>query len=152
MLIQEMEQQIRKWVERDILQFRWTAVAIFRGLKVEKDRGTLEFWTSKNRYTISFSPTYLGCIAVSRRWRAGEDWHRGNDLHDGPPTEETWSAILKDILSYELESPAEATSQNDLLEAAWGLIANAGNGDWSKETSEWREAANRWRDEYHEKP
>ena len=37
----------------------------------------------------------------------------------------------------------------DLLEEAWGLIANAGMGDWEKETPEWRIAAGRWRDEYH---
>jgi hypothetical protein len=37
----------------------------------------------------------------------------------------------------------------DLTEAAWGIIANAGSGDWSRETPEWQEAAARWRDAYH---
>lgn len=37
----------------------------------------------------------------------------------------------------------------DLNEAAWGLIANAGNGDWTTQTPEWQEAAARWRDRYH---
>ena len=37
----------------------------------------------------------------------------------------------------------------DLPEAAWGLIANAWEGDWSKAPPEWREAAERWRDAYH---
>jgi len=36
-----------------------------------------------------------------------------------------------------------------LLEMAWGIIANAGGGDWKKETCEWQEAAARWRDDYH---
>ena len=36
----------------------------------------------------------------------------------------------------------------DHLEIAWGVIANAGGGDWTKETKEWQEAAARWRDEY----
>lgn len=40
----------------------------------------------------------------------------------------------------------------DLLEVAWGIIANANGGDWSKATDEWREAAERWRDEYHGGP
>lgn len=35
-----------------------------------------------------------------------------------------------------------------LLEIAWGIIANAGGGDWNKETPEWRGAAERWRDRY----
>lgn len=35
------------------------------------------------------------------------------------------------------------------LEAAWGVIANAGGGNWKLEPWEWQEAAARWRDEYH---
>ena len=37
----------------------------------------------------------------------------------------------------------------DHLELAWGLIANAGQGDWNKESEEWTKAANRWRNEWH---
>lgn len=37
----------------------------------------------------------------------------------------------------------------DLAEVAWGIIANANGGDWSKASAEWREAAGRWRDRYH---
>ncbi len=39
----------------------------------------------------------------------------------------------------------------DLLETAWGIIANANGGDWEKASPEWREAAARWRDQYHAK-
>lgn len=39
----------------------------------------------------------------------------------------------------------------DELEAAWGIIANAYHGDWdSLAPKDWREAAERWRDRYHE--
>lgn len=36
-------------------------------------------------------------------------------------------------------------------EAAWGLIANAWDGDWNLagEASGWKKAAGRWRDKYH---
>ena len=37
----------------------------------------------------------------------------------------------------------------DLLEAAWGIIANAGGGNWETQTKEWQKAAARWRDRYH---
>jgi hypothetical protein len=37
-----------------------------------------------------------------------------------------------------------------LLEEGWGVIANAGNGDWDNESQAWREAAVRWRDRYRE--
>ena len=46
--------------------------------------------------------SYLGCIASSRKPRAGEDWTRGNDLSDGDLSLETWHQILGDIVSYEL--------------------------------------------------
>lgn len=36
-----------------------------------------------------------------------------------------------------------------LIDLAWGLIANAGGGDWMTQTAEWREAAGRWREGYH---
>jgi len=37
---------------------------------------------------------------------------------------------------------------DDLLELAWGIIANANGGDWDKATPEWHDAAERWRDRY----
>ena len=39
---------------------------------------------------------------------------------------------------------------NDLPEAAWGLIANAWEGDWDNAPDMWREAAERWRKAYHD--
>ncbi len=38
----------------------------------------------------------------------------------------------------------------DLLDWAWTI--NAGDGDWDKETPEWKTAAERWRDAYHAEP
>lgn len=38
---------------------------------------------------------------------------------------------------------------DDLLMFAWGLIANAGEGDWSRESEEWNIAARKWRDQFH---
>lgn len=37
----------------------------------------------------------------------------------------------------------------DLIEAAWGLIANAYEGDWSKAPRDWKVAAEAWREAYH---
>jgi len=114
-----MEQTLRFWVKRDLGHFN-DVDKLFRSYKVRIEgltgsttRGTLCLWTSKNRYSITFGPTrdsaddkgYLGCIAVSRKWRPGEDWHRGRDLPDGKFNETTWRMILIDIASYEFESP-----------------------------------------------
>ncbi|MDE1904893.1 MAG: hypothetical protein KGH75_00400 [Rhodospirillales bacterium] len=38
---------------------------------------------------------------------------------------------------------------DDLLGSAWGLIANAHGGDWTKASDEWREAAEEWREDFH---
>lgn len=57
---------------------------------------------------------YLGCIASSRKPRAGEEHVRGRDLVDGPLSPETWHSILADIVSYEMvrvhaQPPSAAT-------------------------------------------
>lgn len=43
---------------------------------------------------------------------------------------------------------AHDSKVSEACEVAWGIIANAGGGDWTKETAEWQEAAARWRDEH----
>jgi len=48
------------------------------------------------------------------------------------------------------ESDKEAGTglKDRLLETAWGIIANAGSGDWEMEAPDWRGAAERFRDTY----
>lgn len=41
------------------------------------------------------------------------------------------------------------TDEAELLYDAWVVIANAGEGDWTKEHPDWQEAAARWRDRWH---
>lgn len=65
-------------------------------------------FTNDNRYHITGrlpkdgDEGYLGCIVSTRKPRAGEVWTRGNDLPDGPLTKETWDAIVRKIVGYEL--------------------------------------------------
>lgn len=63
-------------------------------------------YTQDHIYSITVieSPDggYLGCIASTRKPRAGEDWTRGNDLPDGKLNYETWCKIKDAILRYEL--------------------------------------------------
>ena len=92
-----------------------------------KDR-RVKIYTDVNYYAISVrEPTldkedgYLGCITSCRKPRAGEDWTRGNDLADGPLTEETWLRILSDIISYEMvkiHKPAEPVADTPEVSAA----------------------------------
>lgn len=75
--------------------------------KPHEDRLTVYIYTDTNKYQISArkgenDAGYLGCISSCRKPRAGEDWHRGNDLADGPLTRETWERIKGDIISYEM--------------------------------------------------
>jgi hypothetical protein len=37
----------------------------------------------------------------------------------------------------------------DLVEFGWTIICSAGNGNWKNESSEWQEAAAKFRDQYH---
>jgi hypothetical protein len=63
---------------------------------------TYIFCTAEHRYSISATPTYLGCQASATRERPGETWTRGNDLPDGKFCRETWDAIKDRIISYEM--------------------------------------------------
>jgi len=39
---------------------------------------------------------------------------------------------------------------DDMLESAWGIIANAYGGDWDlAQNKDWKPAVIRWRDQYH---
>jgi hypothetical protein len=42
-----------------------------------------------------------------------------------------------------------ALKMSEAADRLWGLVANVSEGDWSKQTVEWQEAAVRWRDFYH---
>ncbi len=51
---------------------------------------------------------------------------------------------------YDTAIQAQAADEaGDLLMLAWGVIANAGHGNWGLETLEWQEAAGLWRDKWH---
>jgi len=76
----------------------------------------VRIYTDNNSYGIIAHETedkdYLGCIASSRKPRAGETWTRGRDLADGPLTKETWHRILGDIVSYELVNVHKSTPKS----------------------------------------
>ena len=65
-------------------------------------------YTHTNRYFIVARKRddggYLGCTAISRKARPGEQNFRGNDLPDGKLTEQTWHQILAGIVRYELQT------------------------------------------------
>lgn len=44
----------------------------------------------------------------------------------------------------------DADKLADLCMTAWGVIANVSGGRWDEQSEEWREAATRWRDAWHE--
>jgi hypothetical protein len=59
---------------------------------------------------------------------------------------------MRELTDLEKMLKAECRRSAELLELAWGLIANAGGGDWGRETGEWKEAAQRWRADYFKAP
>lgn len=73
-----------------------------RKYPVNEDAAKLAQFDPNERTVERMDNGYLGCISQSRKWRAGEDWHRGSDLPDGDLSEKTWYAILGRIVSYEL--------------------------------------------------
>ena len=61
--------------------------------------------------------------------------------------EETINAVVDVALSVGIARVIDPLL--DHLELAWGLIANAGQGDWNTEGKEWANAATKWRNKWH---
>ena len=110
-------EDLRSWIERDIRRGGGWDKNV-EVIEFEMTSCRIRFYTDTNCYGISardpqktrgpgevtsdFDDGYLGCIASTRKPRAGEAWTRGNDLADGPLSEDTWRCILADIVAYEL--------------------------------------------------
>lgn len=80
------------------------------------------------------SMVYDQAVAEGRMTRAEAALHKHPVLH------EVGAAIS-----------SERRAADDLIERAWGVIANAGGGDWSKENEVWNIAAKAWRALYHKR-
>jgi hypothetical protein len=101
-------EQLQKWL--DIPYLIWTRDVQILGqeLTAEKERVSLRIYTENNRYRITAEKhvgedkSYLGCIASSRKPRAGEEYTRGNDLPDGKFNKGTFDSILAAIVGYEV--------------------------------------------------
>jgi len=52
-----------------------------------------------------------------------------------------------EILKHCLDK-AKVKKLDDAAEMLWVVVANASQGDWSKQTEEWQTAAAKWRDNY----
>lgn len=55
---------------------------------------------------------------------------------------------VRALLEAEEESGAKTWPTPEMLEAAWGIIANAYGGSWEHAPDDWRKAAEEWRDAY----
>lgn len=112
-------QDLRNWIERDLGRFApidehvevvsWHQRVTEPGPRepICVAEAHVKIYTDINRYSIHAregidDTGYLGCTSSSRKSRAGEDWHRGSDLADGPFHKGTWHRILADIVSYEM--------------------------------------------------
>jgi DNA repair exonuclease SbcCD ATPase subunit len=67
---------------------------------------------------------------------------------------EWWHARASDAAIAEIEGEAdtarnEASEWADLCNYGWTIICNVSEGDWTKQSTEWHQAAGRFRDQYH---
>ena len=105
-------EQLKGWIKCDLGRFAdYDSHVHDLGMESAEGREIQCTWrfalfTNDNRYSFVARErkegAYLGCIASSRKPRAGEDWTRGRDLADGSLSEDTWRKILAEIVSYEL--------------------------------------------------
>jgi hypothetical protein len=101
--------EFKKLVHHDLSRWgKWEYFVhvIKDGKEDEEPTFRFKIYTSEHSYcivAIESKRTYLGCIATTRKPRAGEEHYRGNDLPDGKLTRKTWDAIKTAIIGYELE-------------------------------------------------
>ncbi len=81
----------------------------------KRDGFKCQFFTRTNRYIIIALSTYLGASFLSRKPRAGEDWHRGRDLSDGSFSQATWNKIRHDIIRNEIVKVSKITLEKQKL-------------------------------------
>lgn len=100
---------LNEWIEKLVFPGKVSDfVKITKKFKVNDiDHLEFVFFTDEYKYKIlaidrKSDNGYLGCQVSARKTRAGEDWHRGNDLPDGNFTLGTWNIILNSIINYEL--------------------------------------------------
>lgn len=98
----------------------------------------------KQRIAIKFIPDQEGIVWLTCRAvrSVGEQFIAMADAT------EAGAQPTADDIAYFQSLIATYPRPSEILDLAWGLIANAGGGDWDKETPEWRGAADRWRDLY----
>jgi len=65
---------------------------------------------------------------------------------DKKTSSKTMDTELAEVFADILET--EVLKMKDAAEMLWTVVANASGGDWLKQSQEWQEAAERWRDNY----
>ncbi len=79
-------------------------------------------------------------------------------LKEANDESERQQAMLTKMMDHVERLPAALEERNaalralvemtDAAEMLWTVVANASNGDWTKQTTEWIQAAERWRDNF----
>lgn len=131
-----IEEPLRSWLDGLARWGAGTAIMIKRTPVPDSGhfKYQVRFKTDRYLYTISCYPPgfrpgnapdkgYLGAMVRSREPKPNETWCRGNDLRDGLFSREIWSAILTDILAYEIR-PITAPIRDHGLPAADPLFVN----------------------------
>lgn len=73
------------------------------------------------------------------------------DLVNGGEVKQARAKLVRAVVGTDPRFADNPGPVDDLHEAAWRIIANAGGGNWAHETSEWQEAAAQWRGVYHDR-
>lgn len=59
-----------------------------------------------------------------------------------------WAELLAQVCNERDKARDRVRRLEDLAVVAWGVIANAGGGNWETETDDWQVGAARWRDNW----
>jgi len=87
--------------------------------------------------------------AVGWYWNGELHLFEGETMPNGVANEYEGDADTVAHVSSRGDDALVANEQEHLMYWAWTIIANAGEGDWTRESDAWQKAAHDWRERWH---
>jgi hypothetical protein len=127
-------------------QEKWEIDLIEKLSAIEHER-----WADWQKYVFSKCEVLIDGSTMIPKW-AVEQWTRQIETPYDKLTEAEKDSDRREVNRYfpilRQEIRQAKIESLDVAEMLWVVLANVSEGDWTKQTKEWQEAAAKWRDNY----
>jgi hypothetical protein len=127
-------------------QEKWEIDLIEKLSAIEHER-----WADWQKYVFSKCEVLIDGSTMIPKW-AVEQWTRQIETPYDKLTEAEKDSDRREVNRYfpilRQEIRQAKIESLNVAEMLWVVLANVSEGDWTKQTKEWQEAAAKWRDNY----